>query len=98
MRRRSPNDTPSERRDGSPEASGRNYGKEAGEATMRSEPVHVNKARRRGRPIGLRGMASASAGSLLVLAGLGAVVVAPGVAGGVNNDPPGNPTSPAVSY
>ncbi len=43
-------------------------------------------------------MSSVAAGSLLVLAGLGAAIVGPGVAGAVNNDPVGNPTSPAVSY
>jgi len=43
-------------------------------------------------------VSSAAAGALLVLAGLGAAIAGPGVAGAVNNDPVGNPTSPAVSY
>ena len=66
---------------------------------MRSEPARVDgtgKAGRRTR--GRRAVCSAAAGSLLVLAGLGAAVAGPGVAGAVNNNPPGNPTSPAVSY
>ena len=66
---------------------------------MRSEPAKVNGGRRpAGRTIGLRAAASAAAGSLLVLAGVGAAIAAPGVAGAVNNNPAGNPTSPAVSY
>ncbi len=66
---------------------------------MRSEPARVNgTGRAGGRTRGRRAVSSAAAGSLLALAGLGAAIAGPGVAGAVNNNPPGNPTSPAVSY
>ena len=66
---------------------------------MMSEPAQVNRAGRSGgRTRGRRAVSSAAAGALLVLAGLGAAIAGPGVAGAVNNDPVGNPTSPAVSY
>ncbi|MGD0882585.1 MAG: fibronectin type III domain-containing protein, partial [Acidimicrobiales bacterium] len=66
---------------------------------MRSEPAQVDEGRRRvGRRAGLRAAATVAAASLLVVAGLGAMIAAPDVAGAVNNNPTGNPTSPSVSY
>ncbi len=45
-----------------------------------------------------RGIAAVGAAVALTLASAAVVVASPGIASAVNNNPPGNPTSPAISY